>query len=128
MTKSSYCQNDLFDFDYIGEEPVFYSLVRGQIINELIDDTVDFIPVNKFIGNVMTTDRVVGNQVFNGLVGEYDAPAESITRAISFIDRNLVIRIQQFHANSSVEPGGSTAQGNNMHLNLRQTWSWPSAN
>ena len=83
-----------------------------------INVTVNQIPMNEFIYDSFGTDRIIGGDVFNGLIREHDPPSKGIVWLIPLVDLDLVFGISQLHADAQVESCGTTANTNHFHVSL----------
>jgi len=76
--------------------------VATRSLHFTLDVAVNQVPVNEFIDDGFRADRIIRGDVLNGLVREYDAPAEGIVGFIAFVDLNFVVGVAQLHADAQV--------------------------
>ena len=79
------------------------------------DVDLDVVPVVEGVEDLRRCGRIGRLQVAERLVGEDDAPAESVVRAIPLDDRDVVRRVQLLHEQREVQAGRAAADADDLH-------------
>ena len=93
--------------------------VATRSLHFTLNVAVNQVPVNEFIDDGFRADRIICGDVLNGLVREYDAPAEGIVGFIALVNFDFVVRVAQLHADAQVQARGSATHTNYLHVTLR---------
>ena len=93
--------------------------VATRSLHLTLDVAVNQVPVDEFIDDGFCADRIIRGDVLNGLVREYDAPAEGIVGFIALVNFDFVVRVAQLHADAQVQARGSATHTNYLHVTLR---------
>ena len=75
----------------------------------------DVIPAVHGGGDGIGALGVGGAQIGDRLVGEHDAPAERVVRAMPFDHGDLRTRVAPLHEQRGIEPAGTTTNDDNVH-------------
>jgi len=83
------------------------------------DVDLDVVPVVERAQDLGGRFRVRRLQVAQRLVGEHDAPAEGVVRAVALHHGNLVRRVMLLHEQREIQSGRSPADAHDVHVRSR---------
>ena len=75
----------------------------------------DIVPIGEVTADGRGAGRIVGGDIIESLVGEYDAPAERIVRPVALEHGDVVAGVAQLHADREIEARGAAAETSNLH-------------
>ena len=76
----------------------------------------DIVPIGEMLADRCRAHRIVFCQIVQGLVGQYNAPAESVIRLVALNDHHFMRRVAQLHRDCEIETGRTATQTNDSHL------------
>ena len=71
--------------------------MTARSLHLAINETVNHVPVNEFIGDSFAANRIIRHEIINGLIRKHDAPTKSIISLIALVYIDLMFGIVELH-------------------------------